>query len=167
MLNIIVAVSRNGVIGKNGEIPWNLPIDLQRFKNLTIDKNVIMGLNTWYSLPKKPLPNRHNIVMTTKDIKLDKSVSIAKNKKQAIDIASKNKKDIFIIGGESIYRQFLEESNRIYLTIVEKYYEYGDSYFPTIDFLKYNINKREYGYDDINNIHYKFFELIRNVNNLN
>lgn len=167
MLNIIVAVSRNGVIGKNGEIPWNLPIDLQRFKNLTIDKNVIMGLNTWYSLPKKPLPNRHNIVMTTKDIKLDKRVSIAKNKKQAIDIASKNKKDIFIIGGESIYRQFLEESNRIYLTIVEKYYEYGDSYFPTIDFLKYNINKREYGYDDINNIHYKFFELIRNVNNLN
>jgi len=157
-INIIAAVSRNGVIGKNGKIPWNLPVDLNRFKNLTLNKDIIMGMNTWYSLPKKPLSNRHNIVMTTSDIKLN-NVSIARNKKQALD--SVNGEEVFIIGGESIYRQFMTESDKLYLTIVEKYYEQGDSYFPNIDFLQWGIYYQEFGYDEINDIHYKFFELYR------
>ena len=68
MIGILVAVSPEGVIGKDNSIPWHYSADLKRFKRLTVDNTVIMGRNTWESLPVKPLPNRRNIVITRYDI---------------------------------------------------------------------------------------------------
>jgi dihydrofolate reductase len=131
MISIIVAVSEDLGIGKNNDLLWHLPEDMKRFKRLTTGNTVIMGRKTWESLPKKPLSGRRNIVIT--DIPGEKfegaesAISIA-------DAASKCKKEdeAFIIGGGSIYRQFMPIADRLYITQVHKKAP-ADIFFPEID----------------------------------
>lgn len=128
---IIAAVARNGVIGKEGKLPWNLKDDLERFKALTLNHTIIMGRKTFESLPIKPLPKRKNIVITSKKIEgYDGKIESFKTLIDAINHAKKSEDDkIFLIGGQSIYKEGLNFADSLDLTELKDDYE-GDTYFP-------------------------------------
>lgn len=136
-LSMIAAVSRNGVIGRDNGLPWNLPKDLKHFKETTADKPVIMGRKTFESIGR-PLPGRDNIVISQSPNLKERyrqvthvgSVQEALLKARAFARA-RSVNEIFVIGGETIYRQFMPVVSRIYLTVVEADVE-GDAYFPAL-----------------------------------
>ena len=134
-INLIYAKSKNGVIGKDNKLPWHLPEDMVRFKQLTEGHVVIMGRKTWESIPEKyrPLPNRINIVITTsKDFSAFKGAEVCNSISQALILASQNDgKEIWVIGGSSIYDQMLPLAERLEVTIIDKDFE-GDAYAPVI-----------------------------------
>ena len=116
-VNLIVAIGKDGAIGKNGDLIWKIPQDLKRFKQLTTGHPVIMGRKTWESLPKKPLPNRRNIIITKNpEYKADGAETMNSIEEALKKIADETS---FIIGGAQIYREFLPYASRIYLTVVE------------------------------------------------
>ena len=131
IISIIAAVSDNNVIGKNNKLPWHLPEDLKRFKEVTSGHTVIMGRKTYESIGR-PLPNRVNIVITrNKDFK-PKGVKVVHSIEEALSLASEaGETETFIIGGAEIYKQALPLANKIYLTRINKNYK-GDAYFPEL-----------------------------------
>ena len=132
---IIAAVAENRVIGKDGEIPWHIPEDLQHFREKTTGHTIVMGRKTFQSLPDsfKPLPDRQNIVLTRSDFNPGESVKIANSLEDAWEKADNEK--VFIIGGAGVYRQTLDEADKMILTEIQEEYD-GDTYFP--DFNKDN-----------------------------
>lgn len=131
-ISIIVAVARNLAIGLGNDLLWHIPEDFKWFKKHTKGHPVIMGRNTYLSLPIKPLPGRKNIIITDKpdDCFTDcVCVGSVEESVKQMDAEGEN----FIIGGGSIYRQFLPMADRLYLTIVDKDYE-ADVFFPAINF---------------------------------
>jgi dihydrofolate reductase len=112
MKGILVATSPEGIIGKNNTIPWHYSEDLKRFKKLTVGKTVIMGRNTWESLPIKPLPERRNIVITSSVIK---NVECFKSITEAVNTC---KGDIWFIGGAGIYEEAMNLADCIDMTLV-------------------------------------------------
>ena len=129
MISIIAAVSKNGVIGVDNKLPWDLPEDLKRFKELTTGNVVIMGRKTYESIGK-PLPNRINIVVTRDKNFFTPNVIVANSLDSALLKAGGNK-DIFIIGGGEIYKQSIGFADKLYITEVDMEVE-GDTTFPTI-----------------------------------
>lgn len=131
MISIIAAISEDCGIGKNNDLLWNIPEDLKRFKRLTWGKTVIMGRKTWESLPRKPLPGRKNIVIT--DVPWDTILNAitAYSIEDALYKCADDE-EIFIIGGGSIYRQFMPLAARLYITHVHRSVP-ADIYFPEID----------------------------------
>jgi dihydrofolate reductase len=131
MISIIAAVAQNNAIGKDNELLWHLPDDLKYFKRITSGHPVIMGRRTWESLPKRPLPNRRNIVIS--DIPGDRleGAEIATSIDHAVSLCNPGEEN-FVIGGASVYRQFLPRCNRLYLTKVYKDFD-GDVFFPELD----------------------------------
>ena len=136
-LSLIVARARNGVIGRDGDLPWHLADDMALFKQATAGKPVIMGRATWESLPRKPLPGRQNIVLTRDwsyaalgaRVYSSLTASIA----AARAIAAKDGQDeVFIIGGQSVYAKALPISDILYITEVDVEME-GDARFPEFD----------------------------------
>jgi len=141
MISIIVSVSENWGIGKDNELLWHIPDDLKRFRKLTLGKTVIMGKKTWESLPKKPLQGRKNIVLT--DVPgecIDCSIT-AYSIEDALGKCEKDE-EIFIIGGGSVYRQFLPIADRLYITHVRKKVP-ADIFFPVIDQRIWRIVEKE------------------------
>lgn len=143
---IIAAVAENGVIGKDGGIPWHIPEDLEHFKEETTGNTVVMGRKTFQSLPDsfKPLPERENIVLTKSNFEPDyESVKIANDLDEAWKKAGN--KRIFIIGGAGVYRQTLEEADKMILTEIHEEYD-GDTYFPEYDEENWKeISREEHG----------------------
>ncbi len=135
VISLIVARSRNGVIGRDGALPWHLPADLKHFKRLTVGKPVVMGRKTFESIGK-PLPGRHNIVVTRNPDWNREGVSVVPNLAEAIAAAGLDPRaradEIMIIGGAEIYAQCLPFASRIYLTDVELDIA-GDAHFPDVD----------------------------------
>lgn len=131
MISIIVAVSEDWGIGKNNELLWHISEDLKRFKKLTTGNSVIMGKKTWESLPKKPLPNRKNIVLTDNPHETIDNAITAYSLEDSLAKCTPGE-EIFIIGGGSIYRQFMPISDRLYITHVHKKAP-ADIWFPEID----------------------------------
>jgi len=131
VLTIIAAVSENNVIGNKGKLPWRIPEDLKRFKELTLEHSVIMGLNTYLSLPKKfrPLPDRKNIVLSDRDYD-EKGIYVARSIDEALRLC--DCEESFVIGGASVYEQFLPLSQRMELTRVHGEIE-GDVFFPEVN----------------------------------
>ena len=128
-ITMIVAVAENGAIGKDNNLLWHISGDLKRFKAITTGHSIIMGRKTYLSFPKRPLPDRKNIILTTGDNSYEGACT-AKNIEQALALCDSD--EIFIIGGESIYRQFLPYTTKIYLTRVHRTYE-ADTFFPTLN----------------------------------
>jgi dihydrofolate reductase len=124
MIVLVVAAARNGVIGKDGIIPWRLPEDMKRFKALTLGHTVVMGRKTWDSLPPKnrPLPGRRNVVVT-RDAHWQ-----AQGAERATLEAALAGGDVFVIGGAEIYRAALPRADRIELTEVQGDFG-GDAHF--------------------------------------
>ena len=128
-LAVIVAVAKNGVIGRNNELPWRLRADLQWFKRVTTDNTVVMGRKTFESIGR-PLPNRDNIVLTRKkDLDID-GCTVCPNIETALEQASRG--DVFVIGGAEIYRSTLPKAQRLFLTVVDACVD-GDTWLPFID----------------------------------
>jgi len=155
MISIIVAVSDDWGIGYDNKLLWHIPEDLKRFKRLTIGKCVIMGKKTWESLPKRPLPGRKNIVLTDiPDECIDCSVT-AYSVEDSLSKCDRNE-EVFIIGGGSVYRQFLPVADRLYITHVHKKAP-ADVFFPEIDIIQWEVvEKEEYISDDDNRIPYTY-----------
>ena len=129
-LSIIVAHCKNHVIGASGTMPWHLPADLAHFKSVTMGSPVIMGSNTYKSIGR-PLPGRLNIVITSKATSCenipDRLIHV-ENADEALKIAGKYD-EVFIIGGGSVYRQFMDRADRMYITLIDATPE-GDTFFP-------------------------------------
>jgi len=130
-ISIIVAVAENHAIGKNNELLWHISDDLKWFKRHTSGNPVIMGKKTWFSLPRRPLPNRMNIVLTD-DLKDCFGGCVLVNNIEQVMERMDPVKENFIIGGGSVYRQFLPKAQKLYLTKVHKSYD-ADTFFPEID----------------------------------
>lgn len=129
-MNIIVAMSRNRVIGKDKKLLWHIPEDLKNFKKLTTGNTVIMGRKTFESIGK-PLPNRQNIVIS-RSMKPKAGVDICPTMEKALAKAESYGKEVFVIGGGEIYKQTLPFAHRIYVSYVKETYE-GDTFFPPFD----------------------------------
>ena len=130
MISLIVAISEDNGIGFGNELLWSIPADMKRFKNLTYGNTVIMGKKTWDSLPKKPLPGRTNIVITDNPLdKFEGSITVF-SIEEALKVCKENAEN-FIIGGGSIYRQFMPVADRLYITHIHKKAP-ADIYFPEI-----------------------------------
>ena len=133
MISAIVAVDNNWGIGYNGDLLEKIPEDMKYFKELTTNNVVIMGRKTWDSLPKKPLPNRTNIVITSQK-KGDENGAKFMTLEDAMRYAIVNRPtDVFIIGGGQIYEKLLPICNRIYITKILKNHKDVDTYFPNLD----------------------------------
>jgi len=129
---IISAVSENGVVGRDGELPWHYPEDMKHFRETTMGYPVVMGSTTYTSLPDdyRPLEGRKNIVLTRIGLDVPESVELANSLEEAWRIAKETGKEkVFIIGGASIYEQTIDEADHMILTEIHQEYE-GDTYFP-------------------------------------
>ncbi|MCK9220084.1 MAG: dihydrofolate reductase [Bacteroidales bacterium] len=141
MISIIVAIAENRAIGKNNDLLWHIPADMKRFKGITSGHPIIMGKRTFYSLPRRPLPNRRNIVITDVPGEQIPGCDMAYSIQETIALCNPHEEN-FIIGGASIYQQFLPYTNRLYLTMVHKSFE-GDVFFPEIDFSQWKLFSKE------------------------
>jgi dihydrofolate reductase len=128
---IIVAYDEERAIGKDGDIPWHYSEDMKRFKGKTTGHSVIMGRKTYFSLPEdfRPLPDRKNIVLSRSYPNLPESVEKANSLDQAYKIAEENGDKAFIAGGESVYRQALNDADKMVITKVPETHN-GDTFFP-------------------------------------
>ena len=130
-ISIIVALAKNNGIGKDNKLLCHIPGDLKRFRQITTGHTVIMGKNTYLSLPGGPLRNRRNIVITDKPNDRFEGCETVYSLEEALDKCDSNSEN-FVIGGASIYRQFLPIATKLYLTLVDKSFE-ADTFFPVLD----------------------------------
>ncbi|MFW6321137.1 MAG: dihydrofolate reductase [Halohasta sp.] len=135
---LIAAVADNGTIGRDGEMPWHLPADLRHFKETTTGHPVIMGRLTYESIAADiggPLPDRTNIVLSRRSPDLPEEVVVVGSIDEAVDAAQQAAVDtetVYVIGGATIYEQFLPRADRLVLTEIHDTYE-GDTEFPAWD----------------------------------
>jgi dihydrofolate reductase len=132
---IIAALADNNTIGKNGDIPWDLPEDMKHFKEKTMDHPVVMGRKTYQSFPQsvRPLPGRTNIVLTRSGFEPeDESVKIVNSLEEAFQVADELDDKAFVIGGASVYEEALTDADKMVLTEVHREVD-GDTFFPDWD----------------------------------
>lgn len=142
---IIAAMDENNTIGKDGDIPWHFPEDLKHFKKATTGYPVVMGSETYKSLPDdyRPLSNRKNIVLTRSGVDLDEDFIEAENLEDAWKLAEETGKDkVFIAGGSTVYRQTLDQAEKMMITRIHSEYD-GDTYFPEWDHDKWIETRRD------------------------
>ena len=149
IINIIAAVGKNLELGKDNKLIWPIKEDLIYFKEKTLGKTVVMGKNTFYSIGKA-LPKRNNIVLTSGNLDID-NIKVLHDYK---DVFSLDEDEIYIIGGESIYRLFLPYADNLYLTEIDKEDTLADSYFPYFD--KENYNKEIIKKSSSKDLNYSF-----------
>lgn len=133
MISAIVAVNEDWGIGFNGDLLEHIPEDLKYFKQLTSGYTVVMGTNTWNSLPKKPLANRSNIIISSTQRSIMCQNTLRLHMEDVIDYFKYTKDEVFIIGGGSIYKQLLPYCNKVYVTKINKSHKNVDTYFPNLD----------------------------------
>ena len=158
-LSLIVAVAHNGVIGRDNDLPWHLPADLQFFKRTTSGHTIILGRKNYESIGR-PLPNRTNIVITRDKNYKAEGCLVAHSLDEAISLAG-NDNEIFIIGGAQVYAQALDRVERMYITEVDTEAE-GDVLFPEFDKAQWRECSREsHAADDQNAYAFDFVMLER------
>ncbi len=142
MLSIIVAIAKNNELGKDNKLIWHLPEDLKRFKQITSGKTIIMGRKTFESLGRV-LPNRKHVVLTkNKNFKFhDNMVEIVYDIKELEEYIN-SKEEVFVIGGEAIYKLLLPFTKKMYITKIDEAFE-ADAFFPEIDENEWEISNKE------------------------
>jgi dihydrofolate reductase len=159
-ISIIVAVAENNAIGINNQLLWHLSDDLKRFKKLTTGHRIIMGRNTYLSLPVRPLPNRTNIVISDIPGEDFEGCTTVGSIDEVIKLTDDGQES-FIIGGGSVYKQFLPMANKLYLTKVHKSFE-GDTFFPEIDESKWKLIERiDHEVDEKHEMPFSFLTYIK------
>lgn len=131
MVAILVAASENNIIGKGNSIPWHLPADMRYFRRLTTGNVVIMGRKTFDSIGKT-LPDRANVIVTRQNDFRVPGAFVAHSLRDALEKGRASGRDVFVIGGEEIYRQALPYVDRVYLTRIHAHID-GDARFPQMD----------------------------------
>lgn len=131
-ISIIVAIAENLAIGKDNLLLWHISEDLKRFKKLTTGHTLIMGRNTFRSLPNGALPNRRHVVISDQEGETFEGCEMAGSIEEAIHLAG-DRDECFVIGGGMVYKQFLPVAGKLYLTQVHESFE-ADTFFPEIDF---------------------------------
>jgi dihydrofolate reductase len=160
-LSIIVAIDRNRGIGYKNQLLFWLPNDLKRFKALTIGNTIIMGRRTFESLPKGALPNRRNIVLSSRTEIVCPGTAVYSSLDQAIAACRKDER-IYIIGGESVYRQAIEIADELCITEIDHAAEAVDAFFPFIDPQVWHEKSREvHPADEKHPYPYAFVDYIR------
>ncbi len=155
LISIIAAIGENRELGKDNKLLWRIPEDFKRFKELTTNHPVIMGRKTFESIGK-PLPNRTNIIITRDKNYKQKNCFVVHSLEEAIDLAkTKDDNEIFIIGGGQIYKQAINITDKLYLTIVKGRFD-ADTFFPDYSRFKKLILQKE---SQSNQYKYTFLEL--------
>ncbi|MGD9963833.1 MAG: dihydrofolate reductase [Candidatus Izemoplasmatales bacterium] len=155
MISMIFAIDPTGLIGKNNDLPWDYPEDLQYFKYITLGKTVLMGVTTFESIVsrlKKPLPNRKSIVASLTDFSYP-GVEVISDLESFLE--KDHKEEIFVIGGKTIYEIALPYADRLYITHIKKVYE-GDTYLD-IDLSNFKLIKS----DDNEELNFAVYERIK------
>ena len=147
---MIAAIGNNFELGYKNRLLCHLPKDLKRFKELTSGHTVMMGDRTWESLPKKPLPNRRNIVITLDRDADYKDCELAFSVEEAINLI--HEEEVYIIGGATIYKLFIDRIQHLYLTRILSDFE-ADVFFPRVDFSKWDLKEDIFVPKDDNNIY--------------
>lgn len=162
IISCIVATDKNRVIGKDNDIPWYLPADLQYFKKTTIQKTVIMGRNCFVSIGR-PLPKRTNIIVTRDPYFISSNCLVARSIPEALNMAyQENEEEVFIIGGGQIYEQTIDLWDKIYLTEVDTEVD-GDVFFPHIEKHKWELIFEEFHEKDEKNPYDYRFKVLNRV----
>ncbi len=151
-LKMIAAVGKNNELGKDNNLIWPIKEDLKFFKNVTIGHTVIMGANTFYSLPKV-LPNRTNIVLSQEKIDVPEEVILYNDVNEFLEDYKNKDEIVFVIGGGTIYRLFIDKVDEIYLTEIDAECNDATVYFP--NFNKNEFNKEELSSHSENDLNYK------------
>lgn len=163
MISIIVAQAKNRVIGNANDLPWYLPADLVRFKQLTTGHAVIMGRNTLESIVARlgqPLPNRRNIVLTRDQIYKSDGIEIVHSVDEAIELAG-SEREAFVLGGAQVFEAFLPHVDKIYLTQVDADIN-GDTFFPELKLDEWQeLGCEHHDGDDKNEYPFDFIDLKR------
>ena len=172
-MNLIVAIDEQNAIGKQGNLLCHLSADLKHFKALTTGHTVVMGSRTYLSLPRRPLPNRRNIVLTHQDVALFEGAEVVRSIE---DILALNKNsnpivsitpdtpiipddELFIIGGGQVYEQLLPFSDKLYIARIHHTFPDADTFFPAIDPTRWQLVSTEsFPADDKNPYEYSFEE---------
>ena len=161
MISIIVAVAENYAIGKKGDLLCHLPADLKHFKDITSGKTVLMGERTFYSLPKHPLPNRRNIVLTDAQGKTFEGAEAVYSLDE-MEAKVNGEEEAFVIGGGMVYRQMMERADKLYITHIHHSWEDADTFFPVIDPAVWKqISAERHEADEKNPYDYTFAEYVR------
>ena len=154
-ISIIVAIATNYAIGKDNDLLWHISKDLKRFKSLTEGHFIVMGKKTYFSLPRRPLPKRTNMIITDVAEEVIDDCLMAYSIEDAIAKMEETKEN-FIIGGGSIYKQFMDHATRMYITRVHKEYE-ADTFFPEFSLDEWKmVEKGDVNDDPQNDFTYSF-----------
>lgn len=156
MLAFVWAEDENGLIGKNGTLPWKLPNDLKFFKEITMDGTIVMGRKTFEGMNKRLLPGRQTIVLTRQSGYDGNGAEVLLDKETILQDAKED--DMYIIGGSDIFELFLDDVDVLYQTKIHETFE-GDTYFPKVDWDKFQLKKSVEGSLDENNIYPHTFSL--------
>ena len=158
MISIIAAVAKNRAIGFKNKLIYWLPNDLKRFKQLTTGHTIIMGSNTFRSLPKGALPNRRNVVLSRRS-KDFPGCDVYPSLEKALQ-SCRPDEDIYIIGGASVYEQAVKVADRLCLTEVDDVPQEADTFFP--DYSEWRVEKKEaYPKDERHAFEYAFVDYVR------
>ena len=167
MISIIVAIAENYAIGKQGDLLCHMPEDLKHFKQITSGHTVMMGERTYLSLPKHPLPNRRNIVLTDVVGKTFEGAETVYSIDEAIELGERRKAngesdEAFVIGGGMVYRQMMARADKLYITHIHHSWPDADTFFPEIDpKIWRQIAAERHEADENNPYDYTFAEYVR------
>ena len=155
-ITLVAAIASNNVIGKENSLPWNIPEDLKRFKQMTSGHTILMGRKTFDSIGR-PLPNRQNIVMTKDKNFEQEGIKVINDFDEALELIKESNEDVFVIGGSKIYELFEPVADSLAITRILKDFE-GDAFFPDINWDLWQIEKEEKFFDEKSNIECKLIE---------
>lgn len=149
MISFIVAMDENRVIGHENSMPWHLPNDLQRFKKITTGHTIIMGRKTYESIGR-PLPNRKNIILT-RDENYKQEGCIVIHAMEDIAPYAESEEEVFVIGGETLFRQTFSMAEKMYITMIHHAFPEGDTFFPSFSTEEWEVVSEEKGTVDEKN----------------
>ena len=149
MISFLWAQDENGLIGKNNQLPWRLPADLQYFKRVTMNHAIVMGRKTFESIGK-PLPGRTNIILTRDQQYKAEDCLVFHSKDALLEWINQSGEEVFITGGSEVFRLFLNEVDRLYVTKIQASFD-GDTFFPKINWEDWHLISEEKGPKDEKN----------------
>ncbi|GAB4073619.1 dihydrofolate reductase DfrA [Barrientosiimonas marina] len=156
MIALLAAMDRNHVIGYQSEMPWHLPNDLKFFKQITTGHTIIMGRKTFESIGR-PLPNRNNIVLSSQVRSFPEGIEIVRRPETVLSRHEQSlTESFFVIGGETIFKQFLPYADRMYITWIDDVFP-GDTYFPEFSQQEWHLSSQETGEKNARNPYDYYF----------
>lgn len=161
LVSFIAAMGENRVIGAHNRLPWRLPADLRRFREITMGKPVVMGRKTFESIGR-PLPGRMNIVVTRNPAYCAEGCTVVQSIEESLAACEGQAKEVMVIGGSSLYAQMLPWARRMYLTLIHHSFS-GDAFFPAFDMDEWReTDRRVFPANTDNPFAYSFLVLDRN-----